>query len=112
MITLSLIAICQCFKEVQVRTISHVEHRRAEQKLPPCSSAPLDGDNMSSEMLVDCCETESHHIPENGELHTHHSQNLKPQFQLYSEALYFEVMVKSIKGRLLGLSSALQPVGG
>jgi len=50
---------------------------RAEQKLPPCSWAPSDGDNMSSGMLVDRCETKSHHIPENGELHTHHSENLK-----------------------------------
>jgi len=51
---------------------------------------------MSSEMLVDCCETESHHIPENGELHTNHSEKLKPQIQLCSETLFFEVLVKRV----------------
>jgi hypothetical protein len=48
-ITRSFIAITTVCQE-QVRTVSHVEHTRAEQKVPPCSCAPSDGDSMSSEM--------------------------------------------------------------
>ena len=51
---------------------------------------------MSSEMLVDCCKTKLHHIQENGELHTHHSENLQPQVQLCSETLFFKVLVKRV----------------